>query len=971
MVASVASVSSASQATSYYEVDNYYTKEESINTSNWHGQLAEHYGLEGRISPEMFEQVLSGKTPDGATELGRGRNGKWEHKPGTDLTFSAPKSVSILAEEGGDLRLHAAMEEAVKVALDYVEKHVAMTRKNGVLENADKLLISMFRHDTSRNLDPQTHIHAVIANMAMRQDGEIRSLNEHSLYVNQKLIGAIFHNELAVRVQELGYEIYRPETAGNGEFEVGGISREVIEAKSTRRAELLNALKERGLATDDAKLAEISALMTRQRKTVAEKEVCQEIWREQSKDLGFDASKLVDEAIQKSRDNPLSLSMRSGPSGAAMTSLKWAIDHLSEREAVFTMDAAVATSLAHSVGKFTTEELYRAKDSLLASGDLIRAEITGPRTEGKEGLTTARAMRLEAEVLDLMVKGQGKHERIVPLNKIEKAAEQWNLNREQTDAVKMVMSSKDASIGVVGMAGVGKTTMFQALKSVLSVKNKKVELVGVAPSGSAAQNLQKETGIPSDTLAMHLINVGKDARTAMKGGREAGKLKAKYSNQVWLVDEAGMGSTAQVRDLEIARHVLGARIVYAGDQRQLAAIEAGRPFDLLQKAGMQISTLTQIYRQKNPRLLGAVYDLAKGESNLAFEKLLDDVTELPANELVQAVAEKWLNSKERDQTLVLTAANKDREEISNIIRERLYSEGILKGDRLNTTILSPMNLTKPQMKRSIFFKPGDRVRFGRSYKNRGVEKDKYYTVHGIDNDRNKLVLTDEKGKQVEITPSRHASRMEVYREMEREIAAGDTLKWTRNNRKDGMLNSQRVRVESVDVQRNSAVIMDSAGKNRTISLDDPQYRHFDHAYALTIHDAQGLGSKNVISLFKTGYEHLNTIKQAYVAVSRAKENIYIHTDSHEKYLSQISNNPGDKSSAIEGAASLIEKETGKSPDIGELLTTHSEAAEKDAGTVDLNTGRGKSPEKEPGINDGAAENKPVPPSRDRDIDLQI
>lgn len=232
---SMNNVGSAGQALHYFSADNYYTQDEGLEHSEWFGKGAEHLGLSGKIDRQAFFEVLNGKV-DGQ-ELG-----KWvkneetgekerEHRPGTDMTFSAPKSVSLMAEVYGKRDVREAHEAAVKKALSHIETELARTRQtvDGKTEavQTGNVTVAMFRHNTSRDLDPQTHTHAVIMNATKREDGQWRSLTNEEIYNAQRVIGAIYTSELADRLQALGYDIRRTDEKGN--FEIAGITREQIE----------------------------------------------------------------------------------------------------------------------------------------------------------------------------------------------------------------------------------------------------------------------------------------------------------------------------------------------------------------------------------------------------------------------------------------------------------------------------------------------------------------------------------------------------------------------------------------------------------------------------------------------------------------------------------------------------------------------------------------------------------------------
>lgn len=167
MVATISGLSSSSQAAAYFEADDYYS-EGGLAPSEWRGEAAKALGLEGEVDRDAFKALLDGVLPTGQI-LGTLRGGEREHRPGWDLTFSAPKSVSVMALVAGDARLITAHDEASRRALAYVERHGAATRVRDGAEiihvTTGNLAAATFRHETSRAHDPQLHTHSVILNM--------------------------------------------------------------------------------------------------------------------------------------------------------------------------------------------------------------------------------------------------------------------------------------------------------------------------------------------------------------------------------------------------------------------------------------------------------------------------------------------------------------------------------------------------------------------------------------------------------------------------------------------------------------------------------------------------------------------------------------------------------------------------------------------------------------------------------------
>ncbi len=295
MVASIGAVASPSQGANYYERDGYYAKHspEHRAASTWAGRGAAELGLEGPVDPGAFKVVLEGEVPDGSgRRLGRRTgDGGIHHRPGRDLTFSAPKSGSLAALIGGDERIVEAHNRAVGRALDWLERNAAEARVQDPATGrmarvrGQKAVIATFRHETSRNLDPALHTHSVIANMVLGPDRKWRAMANESLYASKMLLGALYRSELAGELAKLGYVIER--THSDGRFEIAGVPRETVEAFSTRRAEIEAAMEERGLGgtAENQHLARRAALMTRAAKRDVDRDALRETWAGQAAHL--------------------------------------------------------------------------------------------------------------------------------------------------------------------------------------------------------------------------------------------------------------------------------------------------------------------------------------------------------------------------------------------------------------------------------------------------------------------------------------------------------------------------------------------------------------------------------------------------------------------------------------------------------------------------------------------------------------
>ena len=957
MVASIGAVAAPAQGASYYERDGYYAKDDPVHkdASAWAGRGADELGLKGPVDPDTFRAVLEGKVPDGSgTELGRrGRDGELLHRPGRDLTLSAPKSVSLAALVGGDARVVEAHDRAVARTLDWFERNVAETRMKDpetgrmVRTGGQKTVIATFRHDTSRNLDPALHTHAVIANMVRGGDGRWRSMANERLYESKMLLGALYRGELAQALARLGYGIEK--THADGRFEIAGVSREVVEAFSTRRQEIEAAVAERGggETADNQRLAQRAALMTRAAKRDVDREALRESWEHQAAALGFDAKVLAAEAEAKQagrdagkepglqpaagpdaaaghgmpaadggnagqapgRERGAESAPETVPPGPASQAVDWAVAHLSEREAVFARTGLLASALAWSPGAASIGDIEREVAAREKAGTLHAA-----RLPGAEGLlTTDRAVADERETVALMRAGEGRGAAPMRVRAVDKALRNGPLTAGQKEAVKLILSSDDRTVGVQGYAGSGKTTMLRRARALLEKKGYAVR--GLAPSASAARTLEGEAGIGSETLQRFLARYAGVAagRMTKRGEKE---MRAQFARTALVVDEGSLASTVQARDLlRIADALRIPRLVLVGDEKQLDAVDAGKPFAQLQAAGMKTAVMDEIMRQRDPALKEAVEASLAGDVARAFEKLGDNVAEVKPDNLAGAAAARWLalSPDERANAGLMAPSHGLRESINDIVRERLVRDGAVHGPAMTVERLVSRGYTSAEKSLAANYRPGDVVAFHRPYKRLGVEKGDELRVARVDRATRTVGLEGAEGRSVAWEPGRLAARaggVEVYRAEEIELRAGDRIRWTRNDAGLGLVNSGTAEVAAVRGARVTFRLED--GRMLDLAPGDPQLRHVDRAWASTVHAFQGRTVDTVIAAMEANHKHLTTQKSFYVEISRARDKAELVTDDRAALKEQLEAATGERIAALEA----VEPERAKGREAG-------------------------------------------------------
>ena len=294
-------VQNAKDCAAYFaEKDNYYLSDEAKYLPHWMGKGAEDLGLQGVIDQMQFERLLEGILPNGQV-IGLQKNGEYNHRAGFDITFSAPKTVSLLALLVGDKRFLEIHGRAVVTTVNEIERFCAQARTAGedgktVFENTENLVAALFPHDTSRSLDPQLHTHVVIANMTKRLDGRWRALASNRaksgevvqgfferIHDYQLYFSSIYRSEMAKELKALGFGLEL--TGQHGQFEIKGIPKDLIEFFSKRRAEVLTSTD--ALGFDTPKARDVAALNTRQAKRPISREELSVFWKTQMNESGY------------------------------------------------------------------------------------------------------------------------------------------------------------------------------------------------------------------------------------------------------------------------------------------------------------------------------------------------------------------------------------------------------------------------------------------------------------------------------------------------------------------------------------------------------------------------------------------------------------------------------------------------------------------------------------------------------------
>jgi conjugative relaxase-like TrwC/TraI family protein len=882
---------SAGQAQNYHAKEftakeqNYWSQRGVIQ-GEWQGRLASQFGLAGAVTAEDFAKLSQGEHPQTGEQLVRQRasyeyqdaDGKtiktMEHRAGWDATFSAPKSVSLTALVGGDQNVRVAHRDSVRVALEQLEHYTqARIGGNHAPETTAKFVAAKFEHDTARPVDgyvaPQLHTHAVVFNVTERDNGQARAVQPQSLFASQQFATAVYQSELTYQLRQLGYEI----TVGrSGAPEIKGYTQEYLDASSPRSQQIRGYLERTGRTGSEA--AEIAAHSTRDRKEIHSPGEVMAAHRKLAADFGHQSEAVVRAARERleHREKPVNTIDR------VRESLTFSRDKNFEREAVVDERALIRDGLRRGMGDITYAQVRGNLDARLASGEFQIVERS--QSQPARQFTTAKTIQAEQEIVRRAQEGKNQVEPVLSRMQAVNVADQHShLNRAQQSVVEDVLSSPDRIQGIQGFAGAGKTTTLSVVRSVAETQGYTVE--GFAPTSRAARQLG-DAGVEAGTLQGFLARSPDPA--------------AQQQKHFYFVDESSLASTNQMREF-LARLGPQDRVLLIGDIRQHQGVEAGRPFEQLQDAGMRTAKLDKIVRQKEPALKSAVELLAKGQVSAALESLQQQgrVKEIPGTEeRIRAIAKSYVESPEK--TLIVSPDNASRRELNIAVRTELKAIGTLAPeDHSFRVLVQRQDMTGAERSWASHYEVNNVVRYSRGSKAVGIEAGTYGAVVAIDSAANLLTVEKLSGEQATYDP-RRLTGVSVYREIDREFSVGDRIQFTAPDKSLGVANRDLAAIESIAPDGRISARLDN---NCQVEFNALDHRHFDHGYAVTSHSSQGLTAERVLVNADTGvHPDLLNSRFGYVSISRASHEATLFTDDMNKLSPQL-NADVSKTSALE------------------------------------------------------------------------
>ncbi|MEO8663190.1 MAG: MobF family relaxase [Bryobacteraceae bacterium] len=844
----------------HLEHNDYYAEGERV-VGEWLGCGSELLGLNGAVMTEDFEAVRQGLDPNTKEFLRVRQSADRVAADGTklaqarslyDFTISAPKSVSVVAILGEDRRLIDAHQTAVKVALRELETLAAARIRQGGA-NADRvtgnLVMAAYHHNTSRELDPQLHTHAVAANLTFDgSEGRWKALQASDIYQRRAYLTEVYRNVLAREVRALGYEIdnRRDSKGRDSGFEIRGVSEDLLEKFSQRSQQRDLAIEE--FITKNGRQPSDNEVAVLVRKSRADKLAAistGELRERQRARLSVDDERTL-AGVRPDR-------MLAGHVvESSERSLEHAKQHIFERVSVARDHEVLTEALRHGRGRVHIKDL---------KGELALQESSGRILRNDREIATEESLERERRMIAAIDRGLGSFE---PLGQDQVLLASCQLRPEQRCAIESILKSRDRAVSLNGAAGTGKTVALQELRRALSEAGR--EVLAVAPTMGAVEELQKvgfENAVTLERLLQDL------------------KMREGLNGSVVILDDAGMVSARQMADFLRLAEEGSLRIIFSGDTKQLQSVEAGDALRILEEESkLKTVALTQVQRQTKKEYRDAIQELRRRPER-GFAKLMaiGAVREVTFANRAQAVAEAYAERGDR-ASLVVCATHDEIDRVTVAIRDQRKEAGEL-GESVTFRRHSSLGWTGAQKADYRNFRPGQILEFHRAIK--GISR--YESTRVVRADAGGVVVRTAAGPERRLT-GKQSNSFDVMEENPIDVAAGDRLLLTANRREEHLriTNGELVTVKGVD----------SAGR---IQLEDGRalpadFHSFNHGYAVAAHRSQGKSVDSVVISADGMRKEL-----FYVAASRGRESITVVTSDKERLTQTVAQSAARKSAS--------------------------------------------------------------------------
>ncbi|MFL0797830.1 MAG: relaxase domain-containing protein [Cellvibrionaceae bacterium] len=721
--------------TNYYidlaRKDDYYLNDDNGEPpGRWLGKGSTWLKLFGTIEKRDYKKLLNGFSPDDVPLVQNAGNDN--RRKAWDLTFSAPKSVSLVWARADDSlkdQIELAQQIAVEKAIDFIERHAAITRRgkhSSKQEKAAGLVVATFPHCSSRAQDFQLHHHALICNAAPRQDGSWGTLESRKLYQWQKAAGGIYRAELASQMQELGFGVEQE----NQGFHISGVLKSICDFFSKRAQAIRDALDAKGITSSASRAGDLIKLNTREKKHSVDRPTLFSKWRSELDAQGFTFQQLNQIRYDRS------------PEADKILTDEVLLSEITESHSTFREQDVYekVAQLATTAGLNAVEAEQKAS-SILKHPDVIALPLDNSPSRI---FTTRQVLDTEQALINDAKQLANKSHYAFSVEDIDQAvtnAEKklgFQFDDEQKNAIHAALGSGDFAT-VQGSAGAGKTTLLSAVNH--AYVSADLSVIGACVTKKAANNLQTESGIQAQTVASLITAIEDEGKTN----------PLKYIDTL-VVGEAGQLPSTALQQLLSAAKSAHCKVILTGEDRQLDAIQHGGALRYLSRPEVVGTTRVQtIRRQREGWARQAVADLRDGNAFRALEAMNEnhllhwgqDKNNTHSQLIQHWHAYQTINPDK--PSLIIAQRWQDVKAISDEVRNILQREGKVG----NENIAIDCHVADRTM--SFEFSRGDRIKFCRNdYRDLQVTNGTTGTVQSIQHTNNGdirfTVITDENRK---------------------------------------------------------------------------------------------------------------------------------------------------------------------------------------------------------------------------------
>lgn len=791
----------AQDALHYYSAkDNYYLKDkESLKeSSRWMGKGADKLDLKGMVEQAPFLKLLNGELPNGEV-LGISKNGERKHRSGTDVTLSAPKSVSIIGLVLGDEKVIGAHEKAVQKVFDRIEKMAAEARitinRETAFQKTGNLTAASFLHTSSRALDPDLHTHLVILNMTERLDGMWRALSSRDktdkenldhgfreiIYQNQHYLGLVYMSTLAKEIKNLGFDIRIKDMYGN--FEIEGVPQEVIDHLSKRRDAIVKDMESKG--NSSAKAAEVSNGATRQKKEDIDTQALIQLWKDDISAFGIDLETLRN--LSKSHSSgKTSIDYASiAISQDAKQAVSDALEHLTEFNTQVKHASLVRQAFAFTIGAISHEEIEQEISHRLKEGGL----------QGKafEYYTTESMVQRERTFIESVLKND---------------SSRLDIN-DESKGLSTTLLKKNTAIEILEVNGL--SNQKDLIKEFVETSEKnKINAYVLHQSKNNAQMLSDELKRESHgRFFVWLKNLFKDdiVHTVAGFKYHHGKtVNANNKQSVIIVHDAQKLSLSDIEQLKGITDSNRGKLILLNNTDSTYGFSVGNPLKTLKENG--VSSTSVLSARKHI------------EVEIAVSKTAN----------TSAVSEQARNIVSGKNTTLVALNNSQKKELTKELREELKNKGFLSIQEKEANVLSTHGLTDAQKKHVKYYSPGDRITFKAFTANQ-----KHYEV--INRSSESLILKNEQGKTSSFKLNR-VDEFQVSKAEKLSFAIGDLIR----NDRALFINRQKYDKDSVfqvsDLTKEGIELKDNLNRTLRLNNETLSKSYLSHAYVKKINQLQ-------------------------------------------------------------------------------------------------------------------------------------